>query len=395
MDPIVEDNQNKKALRSLAFLTFFLGIGGAFTAYINSSFLETFLNEKEISIMYSLSAIIAIIILLEMPKILVKICNHKILSTVIVATGLSLLVLIFIKEKYILIPAMLVYFTSGYILFFSRDIFIESVAKEETMGKTRGTVLVISNLGWVLAPFLAGIIITKFGFKPIYFIAFLMIILASIPLFGSIKKIKDKVYHKIPLKNTLKKVFTETGMRSIYLASFLLQFFYAIMVIYSPIYLSQNIGLPWDKIGIIFMIMLIPFVIFEYPVGKMSDKFGEKKFLILGFIICALATFLIPFLHTNSVAIWAIILFLTRVGASVIEVTTESYFFKHVKTEDADIISFFRNAYPSAYVIAPLFATVVFFVAPMSTIFYILAILMFCGILLASKLKTIMPRLTK
>ena len=126
MDPIVEDNQNKKALRSLAFLTFFLGIGGAFTAYINSSFLETFLNEKEISIMYSLSAIIAIIILLEMPKILVKICNHKILSTVIVATGLSLLVLIFIKEKYILIPAMLVYFTSGYILFFSRDIFRRS-----------------------------------------------------------------------------------------------------------------------------------------------------------------------------------------------------------------------------------------------------------------------------
>ena len=63
------------------------------------------------------------------------------------------------------------------------------------------------------------------------------------------------------------------------------------MVIYTPIYLHEHIGLPWSDIGIIFTIMLLPFVLFEFPAGKLADgKWGEKEPPIIGIILIAVST---------------------------------------------------------------------------------------------------------
>jgi len=64
------------------------------------------------------------------------------------------------------------------------------------------------------------------------------------------------------------------------------------------------------------------------------------------------------------------------VGASFVEVTTESYFFKQTKSSDAQVISFFRITRPLAYVVGAVLASLSLLYLPFNFVFIVLAALM-------------------
>jgi MFS family permease len=160
------------------------------------------------------------------------------------------------------------------------------------------------------------------------------------------------------------------------------------MVIYAPLYLYNIIGLSWSEIGIIFTIMLTPFVILEYPLGVIADKYlGEKEILMLGFGIAGTATIVFGTLGESvPLAAWGFVLFLTRVGASMIESMTEIYFFKKITDRNTNIISVFRNTIPVAYTIAPIIASVLLFRLPYQALFVILGFICWMGIFLSLRI---------
>jgi MFS family permease len=162
------------------------------------------------------------------------------------------------------------------------------------------------------------------------------------------------------------------------------------MIIYMPIYLHQYLGFSWEKIGLIFTIMLIPFVLVDYPLGRWSDKIGEKKILAAGFIIISLFTIIIFFIKTESALVWALVLFATRIGAAIVEVMNESYFFKEIRPSDAGLISFFRNMIPLGFIIAPLVAIpLLLFVPSFKYLFFILGIITFAGFFISLRLRDV------
>lgn len=135
--------------------------------------------------------------------------------------------------------------------------------------------------------------------------------------------------------------------------------------------------------------MLLPFLLFELPAGILSDKkIGEKEILVVGFVIMSVSTFIIPTLSAPIFWIWTVILFATRIGAALVEISSESYFFKHVKEEDTGLISLFRMTRPLSYVIAPLFALPVIYFFSYSTSFYFLALFVLLGLFFIPKVDT-------
>ena len=119
------------------------------------------------------------------------------------------------------------------------------------------------------------------------------------------------------------------------------------------------------------------YVIFEYPIGIIADKYiGEKEMMGFGFLIIAISMSWMSFVTIPSVLTWSIIMFTTRVGASFVEVTTESYFFKQTKSSDAQIISFFRITRPLAYVLGALLASLSLLYLPFNLLFVVVASLM-------------------
>ncbi|MEK7588504.1 MAG: MFS transporter [Patescibacteria group bacterium] len=369
---------------------FLFSIALALTSYINSSFLKVFTSDYYIGIIYVIASLISILALVRIPNILNKIGNRATAFVFSIICFTSFLILAFSQNAYLVIPAFILNFISINFVFSSLDIFMEDFSKSSSVGKFRGMYLMFTSLAWVISQSLSGSIIEKSSFTGIYLISSMFMMLTAFMFVFFLHDFKDPKYKKIPILKTMKFFIKNKNILKIYFINLLLKFFFVWMVIYTPIYLHENLGFGWNKIGLIFTIMLTPFVFLSYPLGKISDKIGEKKLLILGFIISAFATSMIPLIKEPTFFIWALILFSTRVGAATIEVMSESYFFKSVNEENADEIAFFRNTVPVSYVIAPLLGSgVLLFIPSFEYIFYVLGAIMLIGVYLTLKIKDI------
>jgi MFS family permease len=219
--------------------------------------------------------------------------------------------------------------------------------------------------------------------------AFFMVFVSLIFTF-TLRNFVDPQYTKIPVFNIMKTFWMNKNISRIYIVNLILKFFYAWMIIYTPIYLNQHIGLGWDQIGIIFAIMITPFVILDFPLGKLSDKIGEKKLLIGGLAIMSISTLIIPFIGEPKVWLWALVLFATRVGAATVDTMTESYFFKNIEEENVNVLSFYRNTTPLSYVISPLVAiAVLYFVPSFEYLFVVLGAVLTTGLFISLRLKDV------
>ncbi len=372
---------NKRILNILYSAGFLFTIHTAFTAYIDSSFLSNFINEKFVGLIFTIGAILAIFFLNKISFILSKLGNFKTMIFLILLEMLSLAGLILFKNPWIIISLFIIHYGFLVLLKFNFDVFIEHFSKNSFTGGIRGAFLTVVNLAWVISPILVGYALNDSEFWKIYLMSSLILAPLLLIIYLNFKNIPDNHYYHPPFWKTLKEVLDNKNIRKIFMASFLLQFFFGWMVIYMPIYLKRHIGFSWGEIGVMFTIMLLPYILFELPLGKLADsRFGEKEFLTVGFLITALSTGIIAFLTSANLLVWIIILFITRIGASFIEITSESYFFKQINDTDVNVISFFRNTQPAAYIIAPVIATIILKFFAYQYLFLILAVIMLWGL---------------
>ena len=70
---------------------------------------------------------------------------------------------------------------------------------------------------------------------------------------------------------------------------------------------------------------------------------------------------------------------MTRIGAALLEATSDSYFFKKVDKNDTDTIGFYRISGPASYIVAPILATLSLSFLAYGHIFIILGALMIFG----------------
>lgn len=378
---------NRKIIYIAGFL---FSIPIALTSYINSSFLEGYVNAYYVSIAYVVASLISIISMLEMPLILTRIGNRAtslLFGSLIFASYLGLA---FSSNVWVILTCFVAYLVSSHFVMASLDIFIEDFSKGSSIGSIRGLYLMFINSAWVISQLISGSIISKSSYQGIYLFAAGFMILFGLIFALFLHDFKDPKYKKVPIIQTIKIFTKDDKISKIYFINFILRFFFAWMVIYTPIYLHTYMGFDWSQIGIIFSIMLLPFVLLDLPLGLLSDKIGEKKLLILGFLIAALATVTIPLLDGSSLILWAFILFMTRVGAATLEVMSESYFFKCVSEEDDDEISFFRNTGPLSYVVAPLVALpVLYFIPSFKYLFVVLTAVLLAGMLVSIRLRDV------
>ncbi|KKR61272.1 hypothetical protein A2643_02405 [Candidatus Nomurabacteria bacterium RIFCSPHIGHO2_01_FULL_39_220] len=378
---------NRKIIYLAGFL---ISVPIALTSYINSSLLEIYVDKYFLGIIYMLASLITIIGMAKMPKILTRLGNRK--STLLFCLiFLASLILMGLGGKgFIVIPAFIFYFVSVNLIFATLDIFIEDFSKNSPVGGIRGVYLTIINFAWVIAQMMSGSVIAKSSLPGIYLLSALFVSLVCIIFSLFLRDFKDPQYEKVPILRTIIFFWRNRNIAKIYLITLILRFFYAWMIIYTPIYMHEYIGFDWSQIGIIFSIMLLPFIILELPLGILSDRIGEKKMLIVGFCIISVSTAMIPLFSAPTLLLWALILFATRVGAATIEIMSESYFFKSVAEEEADVLSFFRNTNPLSYIIAPLLAIPVLLIVPsFEYLFFVLGAVMLCGLLISLRLRDV------
>lgn len=381
---------SEKKIKNIYLLSFLFSLHIALSAYINSTFLTGIISEKYVGLLYTISSLTILFILSKSVNILRNFGNRRMTIAFLLFNILSLVGLITSKNPYILAASFVTFTTTNTLVLFCIDIFIEHFGDPKKTGKTRGLYLTIVNIAWMLSPLIAAYLITREGgYRSIYLLAFIIVIIMTIGLVFSVRTFKDRVYEKTPFLESFRYLKSNKHMLSIVVINFLLHFFFACMVVYTPIYLLNHMNFNWDEIGVMFTIMLVPFVIFGLPIGILIDKYRVSRRLLLkiGFVILIVSTIIISFISSSSLSLWALLLFMTRVGASVIETTGEIYFFGHIEDKDAYLISIYRDMTPVAYLTAPLVATLVFLFLPFEYLFIVLGLIMCIGFYFIPRLK--------
>jgi MFS family permease len=384
----------KKIKINSLFLVYLLGFFFAFhtalPTYINSSFISNFIPKDSVGVIYIIGSILTIISFFLMPFVLRKFGNYKTSLFLIILEFISLLGVAFLPGSFWLLSLFMVNLVTIPLVYFSTDIFLEGFSCNNKTGRIRGIYLTSVNLAWAVSPLIAGLILTDSNYWKIYLASTIFLIPAILILITGLNKFKDSRYEATHIFQTTKLVWKNKNLRNIFMANFLLFFFYSWMTIYMPLYLHDNVGFSWSQIGIIFSVMLLPFVFVQIPLGRLADKvWGEKEIMSLGFIIMAISTGLISFIAGANMALWAAILFITRIGAATVEIMCDTYFFKKVDCLDTNIISFFRMTSPLAYILGPFCATIMFtlFHFNIQYLFLVLGLLMFAGLVFSLALK--------
>ncbi len=343
-------------LRKVYTASFIFAFTLGLAAYINSSFLEQSIGPKNVGILFSVSSLLAVLSLETLPFLLTRFGNRKITTWAFIVSIIGfILILLFPHIPILIWSAFLLILPTNYIITYCFDIFSEHYQKKEGAGKVRGSYLSISNLAWLCAPFLAGVLIGSYGFFVLFGLITLVRLVGLMYELRSFKDYSDSPYLKESPFLSIKHVFANKNVALISIANFSLQLFYTWMVIFTPLYLQSVFGFSYAILGIIFTIMLVPFVILQYPLGTIADKFlGEKELLTFGFLIMAGATFVFGRLDTSSIIVISLVLFATRIGAATVEVMSESYFFSKIKESNIGSLSFFRLLPALAYIVGPI-----------------------------------------
>ncbi len=374
---------------------FLLAVHYALVAYVNSSLLSIFASSGQVSFLFALGSAASIFSLAVAPRFLSKIGLIYTMGIFILLEMIAVFGLGSVGAAILVMSLFVLHQAAEFIIYFCMDVSLESETKEEsTTGRKRGVYLTMQNIAWVISPVVVSFLISgsnsnisRFTFSNVYFVsgvalaAFFLIVLftfrdvvpspSNSSILGSLRSVEDK--------DTLRALAVQ----------FFLNFYYAWMVIYLPLLLGIEIGFEWSTIAFLLTVMLLPFLLFELPAGYLADKkYGEKETMVLGFIILVLSTAIIPFIHTRSFFLWATILFITRVGASLIEIMVETYFFKHVRSVDSAQISLFRITRSVAFLIAPIVAIPVISLTSFGGSFFFLAIISLFGLLFIPKKDT-------
>lgn len=347
------------ALYSIGIVGFFFALHAALPSYFNSSFLGTFTDEKTVGIIYLIVSIITIVGFLSMNTLLKKWGNLRVSISLILLQIVTFYGLITFQSPYTIIAMFIAQMCFASFISLTLDIFLQKSTDIGHTGSIRGLYMTAINMGWVCGPLIGGLLIAGTDYKPIYMAAFGLLFPLLYIIYKNFGNFKDSHYVEVSARQTFMRILRDKDITRIFFINIILQTFYAWMVVYTPMYLFKNIGFDWSQIGIIFTIMLLPFILIELPLGKLADKkWGEKEILTIGFVIMGISTIALSLFTVKSVVIWAILLFITRIGAAAAEVMIETYFFKKVDGKDPEILSMFRTTRPLSFFIAPIITTV-------------------------------------
>lgn len=375
-----EEQFSASKIRIVTFISLLFGFMDAFLVYILSSYFRQVIGTDNVSPFYLFSYAFALLFMLYFHILIRKVGKSLLLF-------LFFVVLIVTNAFLVLAPMvwwsalfLMVHLVVANLVWVNLDILLESFSVDSRSGRIRGLYLAITNVGWMAAPFLATRVLDQYGFGGVFTVELILSALVLMAAILGLRMTNGRFREKTTPQEILGKIRRKSDILRVYHLSFAIEFFYAIMVVYVPLHLL-NLGVSWSDMGIIFTIMLIPFAVVQYPLGRLADKrLGEKELLIVSVFLTGLASLALIRVHSGDMWIWAGMLFLTRIGSASVDVLRDSYFYKRIDGRDMDIIAFFRTARPVANIAAAVCAGLTLFLFDIPTLFVLTSLIVFSSL---------------
>lgn len=381
--------RDSHTIYTIAVIGFIFTLHAVIPMYSNSSFLSLFADERTVGFIYMIGSAMSILGFLVMPRIIRKLGNY-LTSIILVCIQIGVLYGLVASSSPVVLSTLFILQSAIIAMIgLTLDIFLEVYTDGHKVGAVRGFYTATLNASWVIAPLIGSMLIaSENDYRSTYVASLAMLFPLLYLVHRNFPRFRDPNYIHLSPWQLIKHISSNQNWVKLFFANIILQTFYAWMVVYSPIYLHQTIGFDWNEIGIILMVMLLPFVLIQYPLGRLADqRYGEKEMMAIGFAIMGLATILLPLITVKSVALWAGALLLTRIGAAMTEIMIEVYFFKTVSPRDSAVLGSFRVTRPLSYFFAPLVTTIGLFFTTDAYLFVVIGMVALVGLLPALSIR--------
>lgn len=376
-----EENKNwgedfrRNKLRLLSLLSFLMGFIDAFLVYILSSYFSQISGESFIGGFYLVAFVLVFWLLTNLQPIVHGLGSVRFLGMLIVGLIGTSFFLSLDDPSWVGAVVLLMYIICNNLLWSVMDVLVEDFSTDQVSGRVRGLYLTVLNAGVLLAPIISTQLFSLSGYSGIFSVVSIGYMAVLLLVIAGLRNHQTARLPRIAFAETIRKVVKRKNVLLIYGVSWTLEFFYSIMIVYMPILLLSQ-GFNWEKIGFIFTVMLIPFVLVQYPLGIMADKkWGEKELLFVALVILGVSTAVAGFTRSTDIVFWAGLLFITRLGAAALEVLRDSYFYKQIGPTDTDIVAFFRSARPTAAIAAAGISLLFLSIFTVHSLFYLVGAL--------------------
>ncbi len=257
----------------------------------------------------------------------------------------------------------------------SAGIILRDTSNRKKVANNFGFVYSLQAAAWIVGPLISGLISRFYDIKLIFSVSALLVFVAML-IFKNFR-ISDNNSKKHIDKNFIKnfKDFFKSWNRvKSYIlnggSSLPLVLFYLFM----PLYIINN-NLPLSWIGyLMFGYAIIP-AFGEFFFGKLAGRIGYKKIFVVGFFSMSVLVLLAFFFSSHYVVL--ALLFLTCIGVSMTESTTDSYFLDI--TSDKEELRFFgpyNTAMDICAGIGKLLPSLVLLFLPFKFVFLVYGVLM-------------------
>lgn len=364
------------AMRSREVLyigNFFFSLFATLTVYIIFPYLSSFMSEEFAGFVIAGGALFALVCFPYLPRLVARYGTQRLALVFAVAEVGALYALLVVPGN--VAHAILIAVTVALqpFLYYQLDLLLEAtVAQEGVTGRVRTVFLTTWNVAALTAPLFMGILLGTSNNYLWVFIASAMALIPFIILF-TIQKLPEG---ELPLqsssmRDTFLCILRDRDLAAVTFAHFLLYLFYVWTPMYIPIYLHTVLGIPWATLGWMFSLMLVPYVVVEYPAGWIADRvLGDKELMFAGFFIAGTALALVGTLTSSSSLLLILsILVVSRIGAALIESMTEIHFFRRVSERDANSVNIFRGIWPLADFVAPIVGSLLLFLGNYQLLF--------------------------
>lgn len=344
---------------SFANLGFFAAFGnGIINAVYSLVLLDIFHNSATVGIYVALYSIFCMFITLFADEIFRYISKAKLFYISMISIAIMYFMMAFpIKAQTFItldfasgIPLVLI----GLLI----PLFMADFAKNISMAKLNGRYQFWTNVGALFAPMIAMFIAGIYGNRETFFLV------SGIFLFGAFffKYFRivqeDKKPKKINPRKTLKTIWNHTvefthkrDLMRAYAINFGFSFLAAMRSLYVPIIMIEQ-GFSKEKLGLVLMLGVIPYVLLSQPLGKLAEKYGSKIWMVIGFLSFSVFAFWASF--ATGWTLFLIFILWQIPGALIDPIKDLMFFDATKKNEQSKFMGIFKTSSNLPKFIAPL-----------------------------------------
>ncbi|MHB8913635.1 MAG: MFS transporter [Minisyncoccota bacterium] len=343
---------------------FFLAVSSTLVNYILLSYLSSFISGTDIGFAIAAGGIVAIVAFIFLPRLVGRYGAQR-LAFLLTSVEMILLFAVATAPGTIASAIFVILALSLQpLIVYQLDLLLEAtVDNEGTTGRVRTLFLTGWNVGALVAPLIIGTLLARSEDYTYVFFAAAATLVPFIVLFAARRLPEGAILGPSHLRDSFEHIRHDRDLAAVTVGHLILYLFYVWAPLYIPIYLHSVLNIPWSTLGWMFSIMLLPYLLIEYPAGWIADRIlGDKELMLAGFLIAGFALAAVGCLTSTSTPFMIVsILVATRIGASLIESMTEGHFFRRVSEKDIVSVSIFRGVWPLADAVAPLAGAVILF----------------------------------